>query len=80
MWLLHGKHLNRWKTAADELKDFKIDPRFEVNLFAGEEEFPDIAAPIQNILCDRKEVLFILIRFGYFRKLNLFLASIQRKL
>ncbi|MCG8586339.1 MAG: GDSL-type esterase/lipase family protein, partial [Pirellulales bacterium] len=38
---------NRWKTAADELKDFKIDPRFEVNLFAGEEEFPDIAAPIQ---------------------------------
>ena len=38
---------NRWKSAADELKDFKIDPRFEVNLFAGEEEFPDIAAPIQ---------------------------------
>ena len=38
---------NRWKTAADELKDFNIDPRFEVNLFAGEEEFPDIAAPIQ---------------------------------
>jgi putative heme-binding domain-containing protein len=38
---------NRWKTAADELKDFKIDPRFDVTLFAGEEEFPDIAAPIQ---------------------------------
>ncbi len=38
---------NAWKTAADELKDFEIDPRFEVNLFAGEEEFPDIAAPIQ---------------------------------
>lgn len=38
---------NRWITAAEELKEFKIDPRFEVNLFAGEEEFPDIAAPIQ---------------------------------
>ena len=38
---------NRWISAADELKEFEIDPRFEVNLFAGEEEFPDIAAPIQ---------------------------------
>ena len=37
---------NNWMTAADELKSFEIDPRFEVNLFAGEEEFPDIAAPI----------------------------------
>jgi len=25
-------------TAADELKAFKIDPRFAVNLFAGEEQ------------------------------------------
>ncbi|MEC9093664.1 MAG: PVC-type heme-binding CxxCH protein, partial [Planctomycetota bacterium] len=38
---------NRWITAEAELKEFKIDPRFNVNLFAGEEEFPDIAAPIQ---------------------------------
>ncbi|MEZ6128760.1 MAG: GDSL-type esterase/lipase family protein [Planctomycetaceae bacterium] len=38
---------NEWITAAEELKAFEIDPRFEVNLFAGEEEFPDIAAPIQ---------------------------------
>jgi len=38
---------NEWITAAEELKAFQIDPRFEVNLFAGEEEFPDIAAPIQ---------------------------------
>lgn len=38
---------NAWMTAEDELKSFEIDPRFEVNLFAGEEEFPDIAAPIQ---------------------------------
>lgn len=38
---------NRWITAEKELSEFKIDPRFDVNLFAGEEEFPDIAAPIQ---------------------------------
>ncbi len=38
---------NEWMSAADELKAFDIDPRFEVNLFAGEEEFPDLAAPIQ---------------------------------
>ncbi len=38
---------NEWLSAAKELEAFKIDPRFEVNLFAGEEEFPDIAAPIQ---------------------------------
>ncbi len=38
---------NRWMSAKDELKEFKIDPRFEVNLFAGEEEFPELGAPIQ---------------------------------
>ena len=38
---------NRWMTAADEQKAFQVDPRFDVNLFAGEEEFPDIANPIQ---------------------------------
>ncbi len=38
---------NRWMTAEAELAEFKVDPRFEVTLFAGEEEFPDIAAPIQ---------------------------------
>ncbi len=38
---------NRWITADNELKAFKIDSRFNVNLFAGEEEFPEIAAPIQ---------------------------------
>lgn len=38
---------NRWITAKQELSEFQIDPRFEVNLFAGEEQFPDIAAPIQ---------------------------------
>ncbi|HCR30165.1 MAG TPA: hypothetical protein DIV79_09135, partial [Opitutae bacterium] len=29
------------------LAAFDVDPRFEVNLFASEEEFPDIACPIQ---------------------------------
>jgi putative heme-binding domain-containing protein len=38
---------NRWMSAVDEQKAFKVDPRFDVNLFASEEEFPDIAAPIQ---------------------------------
>jgi putative heme-binding domain-containing protein len=38
---------NRWMSAKDEQQAFKVDPRFELTLFAGEEEFPDIAAPIQ---------------------------------
>jgi putative heme-binding domain-containing protein len=38
---------NEWLPAAEELKAFKIDPRFTVNLFAGEEQFPEIANPIQ---------------------------------
>ena len=38
---------NRWMSAKDELAEFKVDPRFEVTLFAGEEQFPDVAAPIQ---------------------------------
>jgi len=38
---------NQWLSAADEKSAFEIDPRFEVNLFAGEEEFPEIACPIQ---------------------------------
>ena len=38
---------NQWITAAEELKAFKIDPRFDVNLFAGEEQFPELGAPIQ---------------------------------
>lgn len=38
---------NEWLPAADELKAFQVDPRFEVNLFADEEQFPEIANPIQ---------------------------------
>lgn len=45
--VLQSRGANEWMSAADELKAFKIDPRFEVNLFAGEEQFPDIANPIQ---------------------------------
>tara|TARA_B100001123_G_scaffold444225_2_gene592459 strand:- start:1252 stop:4569 length:3318 start_codon:yes stop_codon:yes gene_type:complete len=37
---------NEWMTPADELNAFRVDPRFEVNLFASEEEFPEIACPI----------------------------------
>ncbi|MDP7251782.1 MAG: ThuA domain-containing protein, partial [Planctomycetota bacterium] len=38
---------NKWLSPKDEFAAFKIDPRFEVNLFASEEEFPEIACPIQ---------------------------------
>ena len=38
---------NRWLPAAEELKAFQVDPRFEVRLFASEEQFPELAAPIQ---------------------------------
>jgi plastocyanin len=38
---------NEWLPPSDERKAFRVDPRFEVNLFASEEEFPDIACPIQ---------------------------------
>jgi lysophospholipase L1-like esterase len=38
---------NEWLPASEELKAFQVDPRFEVNLFAGEEQFPEIANPIQ---------------------------------
>lgn len=38
---------NEWLSAEEEQKAFKMDPRFEINLFAGEEQFPEVAAPIQ---------------------------------
>ncbi len=34
--------VNEWHSPADELAAFKIDPRFEVNCFASEEDFPDL--------------------------------------
>ncbi len=39
--------INEWLSPADELKAFKIDPRFEVNCFVSEEDFPEFAKPIQ---------------------------------
>ncbi len=38
---------NEYLSAEEEKQAFKVDPRFEVNLFAGEEQFADIGAPIQ---------------------------------
>ena len=38
---------NQWMSPEKELQAFNIDPRFEVSLFASEEQFPDIACPIQ---------------------------------
>lgn len=34
--------INEWVTPAEELKAFKIDPRFEVTCFASEEDFPEL--------------------------------------
>jgi putative heme-binding domain-containing protein len=44
---IQSRGANEWMTAAAEQQAFQVDPRFEVNLFAGEEEFPEIANPIQ---------------------------------
>jgi len=41
-----GRGANEWLSPADELAAFQVDPRFEVNLFASEEQFPDLAKPI----------------------------------
>jgi len=49
---------NKWLTPADELKAFDVDPRFEVTLFASEEQFPDIACPIQ-MRWDRKGRMWV---------------------
>jgi putative heme-binding domain-containing protein len=38
---------NKWLSPADELKSFVVDPRFDVQLFASEEQFPELANPIQ---------------------------------
>ncbi len=42
-----GRGANQWMTPEKEREAFKVDPRFEVTLFASEEQFPDIACPIQ---------------------------------
>ena len=42
-----GRGANKWLSPKDELAAFKVNERFEVNCFASEEEFPDLACPIQ---------------------------------
>jgi len=42
-----GRGANKWLSPKDELASFQIDKRFEVNCFASEEQFPDLACPIQ---------------------------------
>jgi hypothetical protein len=42
-----GRGANQWMTPKKEREAFKVDPRFDVTLFASEEQFPDIACPIQ---------------------------------
>ena len=42
-----SRGINEWLTPEEERKAFKMDPRFEVSLFASEEQFPDVANPIQ---------------------------------
>ena len=44
--VVEARGANEWMSPAQELEAFDIDPRFEVNAFATEEEFPDIACPI----------------------------------
>lgn len=44
---LQNKGANEWLTPEKELAAFKVDPRFEVTLFASEEQFPELANPIQ---------------------------------
>ncbi|MFC4991772.1 PVC-type heme-binding CxxCH protein [Rubritalea tangerina] len=41
-----GRGANTWHSPEDELKAFKVDPRFEVNCFASEKDFPELACPI----------------------------------
>ncbi|MEC5125643.1 PVC-type heme-binding CxxCH protein [Verrucomicrobiales bacterium BCK34] len=45
--VIEARGANEWLSPADEQAAFRVDPRFEVNLFASEEEFPEIACPIQ---------------------------------
>jgi len=45
--IVGDRPINEWLKAEDELKHFTIDRRFNVNLFASEDQFPDLAKPIQ---------------------------------
>ncbi|MGJ8696893.1 MAG: PVC-type heme-binding CxxCH protein [Verrucomicrobiaceae bacterium] len=45
--VLLSRGANKFLSVADEQAAFKVDPRFEVNCFASEEDFPEMACPIQ---------------------------------
>jgi len=51
--------INEWMSPEDELKAFKIDPRFEVSLFASEEDFPDLFKKPIAIRFDTKGRLWV---------------------
>ena len=44
--VLLSRGANKFLSAADEKAAFKVDPSFEVNCFASEEDFPEMACPI----------------------------------
>jgi len=44
--VLLSRGANEFLSPADEQKAFKVDPRFEVNCFASEEDFPEMACPV----------------------------------
>lgn len=44
--VVEARGANEWMSPADELAAFQIDPAFEVNAFATEEDFPEIACPV----------------------------------
>jgi plastocyanin len=51
--------INEWLSPADELKAFQIDPRFEVSLFASEEDFPELFVKPIAIRFDGKGRLWV---------------------
>ncbi len=51
--------VNDWLSPADELAAFKIDPRFEVNCFVSEEDFPDLFVKPIAIRFDGKGRLWV---------------------
>jgi lysophospholipase L1-like esterase/plastocyanin len=51
--------INEWLSPADELKAFKVDPRFEVSLFASEEDFPELFVKPIAIRFDGKGRLWV---------------------
>lgn len=44
--VLLSRGANKFLSPADEQAAFKVDPRFKVNCFASEEDFPEMACPI----------------------------------